>query len=53
MSKFEILQNGKIEKEVKYITDALEYNIYLNSKIVNFSTTGDILMKILIDGSKV
>ena len=30
MSKFEVLQNGKIMKETEYISKALDYNVFLN-----------------------
>jgi len=53
MSKFEVLQNGKIGKETEYISEALDYNVYLNWKIMSYNIAWDILMKILIDGSKI
>ncbi|QFR38950.1 ABC transporter ATP-binding protein [Candidatus Gracilibacteria bacterium 28_42_T64] len=53
MSKFEILQNGKFDNEIKYILDRLKGNIRLNAKIQNYNIVTDILMKIFIDGSKV
>ena len=53
MSKFEILQNSKHNKEFQYIDEQLDYNIELNSKIINYSIVSDLLMKLLIDGSKI
>ena len=47
MSKFEILQNGKFDKEIGFISKALKRNIYLNSKVQNYNITTEILMKIL------
>ncbi len=53
MSKFEILQNWKSNKEILYISEQLDDNIYYNSKVMNYNIVGDLLMKVLIDGSKV
>lgn len=53
MSKFEILQNWKIDKEIKYISEELDKNVLLNKKIMNYNIAWDILMKSLIDGSKI
>ncbi len=53
MSKFEILQNWKSNKEIQYISEQLDDNIYYNSKVMNYNIVGDLLMKILIDGSKI
>jgi hypothetical protein len=53
MSKFEILQNNKTNIELEYINNGLAKNIGLSCSTVNYNITTDILIKLLIDGSKI
>ncbi len=52
MSKFEVLQNNKQCDETKKITDSLNYNISLNHSIGNLEIFVRLLVRILVDGSK-
>lgn len=53
MAKFEILQNDKEKKEWTAISDRLERNFYLNAKVNNFNIITEILVKLLVDWSKI
>ena len=53
MSKFEVLQNWKIDKEIDFIWDSLDINIYYNSKIMTYHVVTKILIKWLIDWWKI
>ncbi len=52
MSKFEVLQNDKQWNETQKITDSLNYNISLNHSIGNLEIFIRLLVRILVDGSK-
>ncbi len=52
MSKFEVLQNDKIDKESEKITNTLNKNIYLNWKIMDYKVIVHIMIYLLIDLSK-
>jgi hypothetical protein len=53
MAKFEILQNDKIDNELKYIKTNLDKNVLLNYRINNYNIITDLLVRILVDGSKI
>ena len=53
MAKFEILQNDKTNKELEFINCWLAKHIELNGYIINYNITTDLLIKLLIDSSKV
>ena len=53
MAKFEILQNDKTNKELEYINDWLDKNINYNYIINNYNVITNILIRILVDGSKI
>jgi len=53
ISKFEVLQNWKIDKELKVIWNNLERNIEYNKKVQNYNITIELLTDVLIDWSKI
>jgi hypothetical protein len=53
MAKFEILQNNKTSIELEYISNGIAKIVDLNYHVVNYNITTDLLIKLLIDGSKV
>jgi len=53
MSKFEILQNKKVDQEVDYIKTELGKNIKMNFHINNMNIITDMSVRFLIDWSKV
>jgi ABC-type multidrug transport system fused ATPase/permease subunit len=53
MSKFEILQNWKIQNELDFIWNSLEKNKNLNFKISKFNIAAQVLIMMIIDWSKV
>lgn len=53
MSKFEVLQNNKIEQESLKITNKLQRYLYLNLKVNDFNVISEVWVKFLIDSSKI
>ena len=49
MSKFEILQNNKVDNELEYINNNLKKVVDANRHVINYNIITDVLVKILVD----
>jgi len=53
ISKFEVLQNWKVDNELEIISKSLYKNINYNKKVQNYNIITELMMTILIDWSKI